>query len=101
MQTRLIKSPTRNTIELLAGRILPQRRERVLAEQWGAVLLVQASLPDLYTLADLAEKAAPVVVEEITGTCPQHVSMIAAFGDTAAVEAAARAVRETSATRSA
>jgi hypothetical protein len=97
VQIRLIKSPTRNTIELLADRILPTRRERILAEHWGAVLLVQAQLPDLYVSADVAEKAAPVVVEEIKGTCPQHVSMIAAFGDTAAVEAAARAVREMSA----
>ena len=94
MNVRLIKSPTRNTIELLASRISPERRERILAQPWGAVLLVQTVLPDLYTCADITEKAASVVVEEIKGACPQHVSMIAAFGDTASVEAAARAVRE-------
>jgi hypothetical protein len=35
-----------------------------------------------------------VIVEEIRGICPQHMTMIAIFGDTASVETALRAIIE-------
>jgi len=93
LRIRFIKSPTPNTIALLAQRVAGERRERILAK-WDAVGLVQGLLVDIFAAADLAEKTANVVVEEIRGICPQHMTMIAIFGDTASVETALKTIRE-------
>lgn len=90
---RFIKSPTDNTIKLLAKRMDAEGREVVLSKKWGAVGLIQTQLTDLFAMADAAEKNATVLVTEIRGICPQHFAMIAIFGDTASVEAALDAVR--------
>jgi len=63
-------------------------RERILGKKWGAVGLVQDQLPNLFAMADIADKQTDVIVEEIMGTCPQHLTMIAIFGDTASVRTA-------------
>lgn len=94
LRIRFIKSPTQNTVALLAQRVSPERRERILGK-WDAVGLVQGPLADIFAAADLAEKTANVVVEEIRGVCPQHMTMIAIFGDTASVETALKAIIET------
>jgi microcompartment protein CcmL/EutN len=70
-----------------------EEREEVLNKKWGAVVLIQTQLADLFMMADAAEKNANVLVMEIRGICPQHFSMIAIFGDTASVEAALEAAR--------
>jgi len=93
LRIRFIKSPTPNTIALLAQRVSPDRRERIKGK-WDAVGLVQGPLADIFAAADLAEKTANVVVEEIRGVCPQHMTMIAIFGDTASVETALKAIME-------
>ncbi len=98
VRIRFIKSPTDNTIKLLAKRMDPEEREAVLSKKWGAVGLVQTQLADLFAMADVAEKNANVLVMEIRGICPQHFSMIAIFGDTASVEAALQAVNNMEAT---
>ena len=38
--------------------------------------------------SDIAEKAVGVTVEDIKGSCPQNMILLAIFGDTASVEAA-------------
>ncbi len=93
LRIRFIKSPTPNTIALLAQRVAAERRERILGK-WDAVGLVQGPLADIFACADLAEKTANVVVEEIRGICPQHMTMIAIFGDTASVETALKRILE-------
>jgi ethanolamine utilization microcompartment shell protein EutS len=95
LRIKFIKSPTPNTIALLAQRVSPERRERIKGV-WDAVGLVQGNLADIFAAADIAEKTANVIVEEIRGVCPQHMTMIAIFGDTASVETALRAIIERS-----
>jgi microcompartment protein CcmL/EutN len=56
--------------------------------------LVQGQLAEMLMAADIAEKAAQVAVEEVRGICPQHITMIAVFGDIAAVEAALKAIQQ-------
>ena len=41
---------------------------------------------------DIAQKAASVSIAEVTGMCPQHMSMICVFGDVAEVAEALKAV---------
>lgn len=58
----------------------------------NALGLVQGQLADIYTAGDIAEKAANVWIAEVTGMCPQHMSMICVFGDVAEVAEALKAV---------
>lgn len=92
MDYRIIKSPSKGTIDILFRR--KGSAPSVSIENYDAVGLVQGQLIDMVFAADIAEKAAGVVVEDIKGHCPQHLIMIAIFGDTAAVEAAIRAIQE-------
>lgn len=58
-----------------------------------AIGLVQGKLIDMIYAADIAEKAVGVTVEDIRGTCPQHMVLIGIFGDTASVEAALNEIK--------
>jgi microcompartment protein CcmL/EutN len=78
---------------MLLRRMVPAARKEVEGRCFDAVGLVQTDLPSLFYLADVGQKAGNVLAVEITGNCPQHVSTIAFFGDTAAVGAALAAVR--------
>lgn len=70
----------------------PEVREKVLAQKWGAVGLIQDRLANILAMADVAEKQASVLVDVVTGTCPQHFMMIAIFGDTASVKSALESI---------
>lgn len=91
MDYRIIKSPSKGTIDLLLRR--KGSASSVPIENYDAVGLVQGRLIDMVFAADVAEKAAGVVVEDIKGHCPQNLIMIAIFGDTAAVEAAIKEIK--------
>lgn len=92
MKIQLIKSPSPAVLSILANRRGGQAG--VMPEKPGAVGLVQGNLADMITAADIAEKAATVNVEEIRGVCPQHITLIAIYGDIAAVEFALKEVSE-------
>ena len=96
MRYRVIKAPSPSLLRMLARRASPEVRERIVKGKWDAVALVMDSLPNLFFYADVAEKRANVLVEEIWGICPQHFTMIAILGDTASVEAAINAILEES-----
>lgn len=86
MDYRIIKSPSNGTVDILFRR--KGSASTIPLENYDAVGLVQGKLIDMVFAADIAEKAAGVVVEDIKGHCPQNLIMIAIFGDTASVEAA-------------
>jgi hypothetical protein len=86
MDYRIIKSPSKGAIDLLLRR--KGSAPSVSIENYDAIGLVQGKLIDMVYAADIAEKAAGVVVEDIKGHCPQNLIMLAIFGDTASVEAA-------------
>ncbi len=48
---------------------------------------------DMICAADIAEKAVGVTVEDIKGSCPQNMIMIAIFGDTSSVESAIHEIK--------
>ena len=82
----MIKSPSKGTMDILLRR--KGSGASVSIPCFDAVGLVQGRLIDMVVAADIAEKAVGVTVEDIKGTCPQNMIMIAIFGDTASVEAA-------------
>ena len=94
MKVRLIKAPHKGFLGLLVGNMKTQDRSPIEGRKWGAVGLVQSSLIDLYQAADIAEKASPVSVALIQGSCPQHTQMLAVFGRQADVQAALSKIRD-------
>lgn len=91
MEYRIIKSPSKGTVDILFRR--KGSASTIPLENYDAVGLVQGKLIDMVFAADIAEKAAGVVVEDIKGQCPQNLIMIAIFGDTASVEAAIQEIQ--------
>ena len=91
MDLRIIKSPSKSTLEILKRRIgngINADFDRV-----GAVGLVQGKMIEMFCAMDIAEKAVDVTVGDVKGNCPQHMLMIAIFGDTAAVEVAMQDIK--------
>lgn len=86
MDFRIIKSPSEGTRRVLKRRIGIENKEVLLTAD--AIGLVQGKLIDMIYAIDIAEKAAGVIVEDIKGSCPQHLISIAILGDTTSVEAA-------------
>lgn len=86
MDFRIIKSPSQGTIDILLRR-KGSGTGKVL-EKVDAIGLVQGKMIDMICAADIAEKAVGVTVEDIRGSCPQNMILLAIFGDTAAVESA-------------
>lgn len=92
MEFRIIKSPTAGTIDILMRRMGPGADSAYLRTA-DAVGLVQGRMIEMVCAADIAEKTAGVTVEDIRGSCPQNMIMIAIFGDTASVESAVSEIR--------
>lgn len=93
MEFRIIKSPSPGAID-----ILMRRKGSVSKEPppYGAaaVGLVQGRMIEMVVAADIAEKASSVTVEDIRGSCPQNMILLAIFGDTASVEDALQTIRD-------
>lgn len=94
MEFRIIKSPSRGTIDILMRRKGSAKSET--PECIDAIGLVQGRMIDMVVAADIAEKAVGVTVEDIRGSCPQNMILLAIFGDTASVESALREIKEKS-----
>lgn len=90
MEYRIIKSPSPGTLDILLRR---KSSPAPITARYDAVGLVQGRLIDMVFAADIAEKSAGVVVEDIKGQCPQNMIMLAIFGDTASVEVAIKDIQ--------
>ena len=91
MEFRIIKSPSPGTIDILMRRKGSGRD--IIPECINAIGLVQGRMIDMVIAADIAEKAVGVTVEDIRGSCPQNMILLAIFGDTASVESALREIK--------
>lgn len=92
MSSRIINAPRPDVLRMLERRMPREAREELQARSFNAVGLVQATIPNLFYFADIAQKASHVFVTELTGNCPQHITTLAVFGETSAVRAALAAV---------
>lgn len=92
MKTRIINAPTPDIVAMLKRRMPGEFRSRLDLLRIDAIGLLMLSVPDLYFYADLASKSANVVVSEIFGSCPQHITTLAIFGEVAAVNEAMRMI---------
>lgn len=94
MEFRIIKSPSQGTIDILMRRKGSAKTD--VPACIDAIGLVQGRMIDMVVAADIAEKAVGVTVEDIRGSCPQNMILLAIFGDTASVESALREIKEKS-----
>lgn len=92
MDFKIIKSPSRGTVEILQRRKGSGSQPPI--EDFDAIGLVQGKLIEMIVAADIAEKTVGVTVEDIRGSCPQNMILLAIFGDTASVEEAIRKIKE-------
>lgn len=90
MDYRIIKSPSEGTLNLI------KRRMGIIGEssfdKADAIGLVQGKMIDMVCAADIAEKAVGVQVYDVRGLCPQHMTLLAIFGDTASVSDALKEI---------
>ena len=91
MDIRIIKSPTKGTLDILMRR--KGSLSTIVPDSVDAIGLVQGKLIDMVVAADIAQKSVGVTVEDIKGSCPQNMILLAIFGDTAAVEQALTDIR--------
>lgn len=84
MNLRIIKSPSEGTVEMIKRRIALSGQKPV-EEHVDAIGLVQGQMIDMLCASDIAEKAVGVHVYDVRGVCPQHMTLLALFGDTASV----------------
>lgn len=91
----VINSPSKGTVGILKRKV-HEKEIRSLVEETRveAVGLIQGQLAQIVLASDIAAKGADVLVSEIYGSCPQHITMIALFGTTSAVKAAMNAVKD-------
>ena len=92
MDFRIIKSPSQGTIDILARR--KGSGKAMDLECIDAVGLVQGKMIEMIVAADIAEKAVGVTVEDIRGSCPQNMILLAIFGDAASVESAIKEIKQ-------
>ena len=91
MEFRIIKSPSEGTMDILKRRMGANCKTDL--NSIDAVGLVQGRMIEMICAADIAEKAVGVTVEDIRGSCPQNMILIAIFGDTASVESAVKEIK--------
>lgn len=91
MEVKIIKSPSRGTLDILLKRMGPGASTEVMCTD--AVGLVQGRMIEMICAVDIAEKAVGVTVGDIKGSCPQNMIMIAIFGDTSSVESAVEEIK--------
>lgn len=96
MNKRIINAPTPETLAMLKRRMPSESRNRLDRVHIDAVGLIMLPIPDLYFYADRASKSAHVAVSEIFGSCPQHITTLAIFGEVAAVNEAMRTIEDDS-----
>ncbi|SHH86630.1 BMC domain-containing protein [Clostridium grantii] len=91
MDFRIIKSPSDSTKDILRRRMSGNCKTDL--DSADAIGLVQGKLIDMIYASDIAEKAVGVTVEDIRGTCPQHMVLLGIFGDTSSVESAINEIK--------
>lgn len=94
MKKRIINAPAPEVLAMLKRRMPGEFRSRLDLIRIDAIGLIMLPVPDLYFYADMASKSAHVVVSEVFGSCPQHVTTLAIFGEVAAVNEAMRTIED-------
>ncbi|MDR1650642.1 MAG: microcompartment protein [Synergistaceae bacterium] len=87
---KFINAPSVSTRRLLMRRMLigrpAEEADELKSAAWGAVLLIQGMLTEMYHAVDVGTKTSPVIASEVVGNCPQNVVTMAFVGNVADVK---------------
>ncbi len=89
---RIIYNPSKLVMDMFNHKLTPDSREELKKRRYDAVGLFQTTVAGVLYYADRVIKVSNVFPVEIHGSCPQHITTLAFFGETAAVETAMKAI---------
>ena len=89
---RIIYNPGKHAMKMFYRKMTPESREDVKNYKFDAVGLFQTTVASVLYYADRVAKTSNVLPVEINGSCPQHITTLAFFGETTAVETAMRMI---------
>ncbi|MCI6859276.1 MAG: BMC domain-containing protein, partial [Eubacterium sp.] len=89
---RIIYNPGQLVMKMFYRKMNPESREELKQRKFDAVGLFQTTVAGVLYYADRASKTSNVYPVEINGSCPQHITTLAFFGETTAVETAMKAL---------
>lgn len=90
--SKIINSPSTEVIKMLKRHMSIEVKQQLDEYKFNTIALINSTIPNIFYYADVAKKAGNVLVAELTGNCPQHVTTLALFGDVSAVESAIKAI---------
>lgn len=93
MKTQMINGVSQGTLGIISRKVGDKKIvDRILQNDFTALGLCQGDVVKMLVASDIAEKTSDVVVTEISGVCPQHITCLAILGDVTSVEAALKAI---------
>ena len=82
---RIIYNPSESVMKMFYRKMNAESREELKSRKFD---LLQTTVAGVLYYADRAFKTSNVFPVEINGSCPQHITTLAFFGETTAVETA-------------
>ncbi|MDO4976211.1 MAG: BMC domain-containing protein [Eubacteriales bacterium] len=89
---RIIYNPSKFVMDMFYRKMNAESRNELKDKKFEAIGLFQTTVSGVLYYADRAYKTSNVYPVEISGSCPQHITTLAFFGDTSAVETAMKMV---------
>lgn len=89
---RIIYNPGKLVMSMFYRKMNQESRQALQEKKFEAVGLFQTTVAGVLYYADRVVKTSNVYPVEINGSCPQHITTLAFFGETSAVETAMKAV---------
>lgn len=94
MKYAMIKRPSDMVIKILRRKSFDKSiLEKLENTTVDAIGMCQGTVIEIMVAGDIAEKTADVLVCEINGSCPQHITCLAVIGSISAVDAAMEAIK--------
>ncbi len=91
-EARIIYNPGKLVMKMFYRKMNQESRKELAERKYDAVGIFQTTVAGVLYYADRVAKTSNVYPVEINGSCPQHITTLAFFGETAAVETAMKLV---------
>ncbi len=91
---KIIHAPDPHVVDMIRRRLSSDSRKQLEDIRFDSIALINAIVPNIYYFADVAMKSGCVFAADVNGTCPQHTTTLALFGDVASINAAMDAIEK-------
>ena len=89
---RIIYNPSKFVLNMFYRKMNADSRAELEGRSFEAIGLLQTTVAGVLYYGDRVFKTSNVYPVEIAGSCPQHITTLAFFGDTSAVETAMKMI---------